>query len=58
MEARGSDAYYTDIVKTDEERFLDKDAPGAGIVAIFMGDSVPIIESGMVIGTATEVRVE
>jgi hypothetical protein len=49
MEGRASDAYYTEVVKPDEERFLDKDAPGAGIVAIFVGENVPIMEDGKVI---------
>ncbi|KAF2729556.1 hypothetical protein EJ04DRAFT_580569 [Polyplosphaeria fusca] len=50
MEARGSDPYYRDVVKPDEERFLDKEAPGEGVVAVFAGGQAPIIEGGKVVG--------
>lgn len=46
---RENDAYFKDVVEKDEERFLDRDAPGKGIVALFIGEAVGVIEGGVTV---------
>ncbi|ORY17492.1 EthD domain-domain-containing protein [Clohesyomyces aquaticus] len=35
--------YYAEVVAVDESRFLDREAPGKGVVAVFYGKCVAII---------------
>ncbi|KAF2117321.1 hypothetical protein BDV96DRAFT_571901 [Lophiotrema nucula] len=39
----GGDAYYNEVVKVDEDRFLDRQAPGEGVVAVFFGKEIAVI---------------
>ncbi|KAF2794195.1 hypothetical protein K505DRAFT_242652 [Melanomma pulvis-pyrius CBS 109.77] len=41
---RSDDPYFTEVIEPDEARFLDRDSPGKGIIAIFYGQSESFIE--------------
>jgi len=44
ISSRFDDPYFTQVVEPDEEKFLDRDAPGKGVIAVFSGQSESIIE--------------
>jgi hypothetical protein len=39
MAGRFEDPYFTDVIEADEAKFLDRNAPGKGVIAIFFGPS-------------------
>lgn len=38
--------YYLEVVAPDEARFIDKAAPGGGMVATFVGTTVDAVDGG------------
>ena len=45
MAGRFEDPYFTDVIEVDEAKFLDRNAPGKGVIAIFFGHSENILEA-------------
>ncbi|KAF2193004.1 hypothetical protein K469DRAFT_552152, partial [Zopfia rhizophila CBS 207.26] len=45
------DSYYKDVIAPDEGRLLDGQAVGGGIVALFSGVSVGLVEDGRAVVT-------
>jgi hypothetical protein len=46
------DPYYLEVIEPDEKKFVDKEGPGGGLVARFLGKLVDIgIDGKSVLGT-------
>lgn len=45
LEAMLSHQYYIDVVEPDEGVFIDKEAPGGGMVATYIGRNVEVVNN-------------